>query len=167
MIRQTFGSTGTYAALLKRGATWRRLLRGEIHVRAIGATLARRGLEAAGRRLRRLANPISPGGSVARRVARLRRRAPRSASSTAPAILGSRPCTGISVARPAGPTAPRRTGDDRARCRPQLQLGSGASPARAHLRALLQAVQEAGRPAPGAHRAVETEARATGLASLA
>lgn len=74
VIRQTFGSASTYAALLTQGATWRRLLRGKIRVRAIAGALARRGFEAALRRARRVWRPTGSGGSVARRVAALRRR---------------------------------------------------------------------------------------------
>ncbi|MGT2487344.1 alpha/beta fold hydrolase [Methylobacterium oryzae CBMB20] len=74
VIRQTFGSASTYAALLKRGATWRRLIRGEIRIAAIAAVLARRGIEAATRRIRRALRPGPLGGSPARRVAALRRR---------------------------------------------------------------------------------------------
>jgi alpha-beta hydrolase superfamily lysophospholipase len=74
VIRQTFGSASTYAGLLTQGSTWRRLLRGEIHVRPIAEALARRGFDAALRRVRRAWRPINPGGSVARRVAAIRRR---------------------------------------------------------------------------------------------
>ncbi|KOX58771.1 thioesterase [Streptomyces purpurogeneiscleroticus] len=74
VIRQTFGSASTYAALLKRGATWRRLIRGEIRIGAIAAVLARRGIDAAFRRMRRAIRPGPPGGSPARRIAALRRR---------------------------------------------------------------------------------------------
>jgi pimeloyl-ACP methyl ester carboxylesterase len=74
VIRQTFGSASTYAALLKRGATWRRLIRGEIRILAIAAALARRGIVAAFRRIRRALRPGPPGGSPARRIAALRRR---------------------------------------------------------------------------------------------
>ena len=74
VIRQTFGSVHTYAGLLAQGSTWRRLLTGQIRVGAIGAVLARRGAEAALRRVRRAWRPRVPGGSVARRVAALRRR---------------------------------------------------------------------------------------------
>ena len=74
VIRQTFGSVHTYAGLLAQGSTWRRLLTGQIRVGAIGAALARRGGEAALRRVRRAWRPRVPGGSVARRVAVLRRR---------------------------------------------------------------------------------------------
>ncbi|MCJ2090891.1 alpha/beta fold hydrolase [Methylobacterium sp. E-005] len=74
VIRQTYGSAATYAALLKQGDTWRRLIRGQIRVRAIGSVLARRGLDTALRRIRRAFRPPNPGGSVARRVAAIRRR---------------------------------------------------------------------------------------------
>lgn len=74
VIRQTFGSASTYAGLLTQGSTWRRLVRGEIHVRPIAEALARRGFDAALRRFRRAWRPINPGGSVARRVAAIRRR---------------------------------------------------------------------------------------------
>ncbi len=168
VIRQTFGSTGTYAALLKRGATWRRLLRGEIHVRAIGATLARRVLEAAGRRLRRLANPISPGGSVARRVARARRRGAEIRlvySAGDPGLTALHRHLGRTPGR-----ADRRLGapvtivpdvdHNFSSARAQALLGE-------HLRVLLQAVQEARASRAGTHKAVETEAGATVLASPA
>lgn len=74
VIRQTYGSAATYAGLLKRGDTWRRLIQGQIRVRAIGSTLARRGLDATLRRLRRALRPGPAGGSVARRVAVIRSR---------------------------------------------------------------------------------------------
>ncbi|WCS25439.1 alpha/beta fold hydrolase [Methylobacterium sp. NMS14P] len=74
VIRQTFGSASTYAALLKRGATWRRLMRGEIRIAAIATVLARRGIEAAIRRIRRTLRAGPLGGSPARRIAALRRR---------------------------------------------------------------------------------------------
>jgi alpha-beta hydrolase superfamily lysophospholipase len=74
VIRQTFGSVHTYAGLLAQGSTWRRLLSGKIHVRAIAGALARRGAGAALRRIRRTWRPGVPGGSVARRIASLRRR---------------------------------------------------------------------------------------------
>ena len=74
VIRQTFGSVNTYAGLLKRGSTWRRLLTGKIHVRAIAGVLARRAAEKVLRRLRRAWQPGVPGGSVTRRVAAIRRR---------------------------------------------------------------------------------------------
>ncbi|KAA0124691.1 thioesterase [Methylobacterium sp. P1-11] len=74
VIRQTFGSASTYAALLKRGATWRRLIHGEIRIGAIAAVLAQRGIETAFRRMRRAVRHGPPGGSPARRIAALRRR---------------------------------------------------------------------------------------------
>ncbi|MCJ2072353.1 alpha/beta fold hydrolase [Methylobacterium sp. J-030] len=74
VIRQTYGSAATYAALLAQGDTWRRLIRGQIRVRAIGRVLARRGVDLALRRIRRAFRPGAPGGSVARRVATIRRR---------------------------------------------------------------------------------------------
>ncbi len=74
VIRQTYGSASTYATLLKQGDTWRRLIRGQIRVRAIGGVLARRGVDAALRRIRRAFGPRIPGGSVARRLTALRRR---------------------------------------------------------------------------------------------
>lgn len=74
VIRQTFGSAHTYAALLKQGATWRRLLSGKIAVRAIAGVLARRGAVSALRRVRRVWQPGARAGSVARRIAALRRR---------------------------------------------------------------------------------------------
>ncbi|MCJ2136276.1 alpha/beta hydrolase [Methylobacterium sp. J-026] len=74
VIRQTYGSAATYAALLTQGATWRRLFRGQIRVGAIAGVLARRGFDAALRRVRRAWRVQAPGGSVARRVAAIRRR---------------------------------------------------------------------------------------------
>ena len=74
VIRQTYGSASTYAALLTQGATWRRLIRGQIGVGRIADVLARRGIGAVLRRVRRAWRPLAPGGSVARRVATLRRR---------------------------------------------------------------------------------------------
>ncbi|MWV24036.1 alpha/beta fold hydrolase [Methylobacterium sp. 2A] len=74
VIRQTYGSAATYAALLTQGDTWRRLIRGQIRVWAIGSVLARRGLDAALRRIRRALRPGPAGGSVARRVSAIRQR---------------------------------------------------------------------------------------------
>lgn len=74
VIRSTVGSAATYAAMLGRGATWRRLAKGEIGVGAIAGVLARRGLRQARRRWTDLFRPGPVGGSVARRVAALRRR---------------------------------------------------------------------------------------------
>ncbi|SDO31900.1 hypothetical protein SAMN05216360_11956 [Methylobacterium phyllostachyos] len=74
VIRQTYGSAATYAALLTQGATWRRLIRGQIRVSKIADVLARRGFDALLRRVRRALRAPAPGGSVARRVATLRRR---------------------------------------------------------------------------------------------
>ncbi|KQO71670.1 alpha/beta fold hydrolase [Methylobacterium sp. Leaf89] len=168
VIRQTFGSTGTYAALLKRGATWRRLLRGEIHVRAIGATLAKRGLDAAVRRLRRLVNPISPGGSVARRVARLRRRGAEIRlvySAGDPGLAALHRYLGRAPGR-----ADRHLGAPVAIV-PEVDHNFSSATAQAllghHLRDLLTAVQEARATRTEAHKPVETDSRATVLASLA
>ena len=167
-IRQTFGSTGTYAALLKRGATWRRLLRGEIHVRAIGATLAKRSLAAAVRRLRRLVNPISPGGSVARRVARLRRRGAEIRlvySAGDPGLAALHRHLGRAPGR-----ADRRLGAPVAIV-PEVDHNFSSPAAQAllghHLRDLLRAVQEAQAFRVEARSLVETDSGATILASLA
>ncbi|TXM82163.1 alpha/beta fold hydrolase, partial [Methylobacterium sp. WL116] len=69
VVRRTVGSAATYAALLRRGSTWRRLLKGEVGVRAIGSVLLRRGLCMAERRWKALFRPAPEGGSVARRIA--------------------------------------------------------------------------------------------------
>lgn len=74
VIRRTVGSAATYAAMLRRGTTWRRLLKGEIGVRAIGGVLLRRGLCLADRRWKALFRPGPVGGSVVRRVQAMRRR---------------------------------------------------------------------------------------------
>ncbi len=74
VVRRTVGSAATYAALLRRGSTWARLLRGEIGVRAIGRVLLRRGLCSAQRRWKALFRPGPEGGSVARRIRTMRRR---------------------------------------------------------------------------------------------
>ena len=74
VVRRTVGSAATYAALLRRGSTWRRLLKGEVGVRAIGSVLLRRGLCMAERRWKALFRPAPEGGSVARRIAAMRRR---------------------------------------------------------------------------------------------
>ncbi|WP_375465504.1 alpha/beta fold hydrolase [uncultured Methylobacterium sp.] len=74
VIRGRFGRASTYAALLARGATWRRLLRREIRVAAIGGALARGGLHRIKRRWTGLFRPGPAGGSVARRVDAIRRR---------------------------------------------------------------------------------------------
>ncbi len=62
-----------YAALLRDGAAWRRLFRGETPARAILGALARRGLA----RLRRPAGPAPQAPPIAARVAALRRRGAR------------------------------------------------------------------------------------------
>lgn len=168
VIRQTFGSTGTYAALLKRGATWRRLLRGEIQVRAIGTTLARRGFEGAVRRLRRLVNPISPGGSVARRVARLRRRGAEIRlvySAGDPGLAALHRHLGRSPGR-----ADRRLGAPVAIV-PDVDHNFSSAEAQAmlatHLRDLLRAVQEAAAARAGARIPVDTRSRVSAVAGLA
>ena len=74
VVRRTVGSASTYAALLRNGGTWRRLLKGEIRVRAIGRVLLQRGLRLAGRRWKALFRPAPAGGSVARRIGTMRRR---------------------------------------------------------------------------------------------
>jgi hypothetical protein len=74
VIRQTFGSASTYLAKLKQGGTWRRLLRGDIQVRAIASAITVRAMNAIQRRVRRLLRPRPLGGSVARRIATVRRR---------------------------------------------------------------------------------------------
>lgn len=73
-LRERFGRASTYAGLLRSGATWRRLLRGQVAVRAIGTTLALRALAQVKRRTRRLFREGPVGGSVKRRIAALRRR---------------------------------------------------------------------------------------------
>lgn len=73
VLRQTHGSASDYAALLRHGSTWRRLLGGEVHVRAIAAALARRAGPAL-RRWFRLVRDGLGGASPARRIARLRAR---------------------------------------------------------------------------------------------
>lgn len=74
VIRNVFRSASTYAGLLRRGDAWRRLLRREIRVGAIASALARGGRERLGRTLGRWLRPRPAGGTVARRVADLRRR---------------------------------------------------------------------------------------------
>ncbi|WP_156376218.1 alpha/beta fold hydrolase [Methylobacterium sp. Leaf117] len=147
VIRQVFGSTSTYAALLTRGATWRRLLSGQIRVGAIGATLARRGLATALRRLRRLVKPVSPGGSAARRVARLRRRGATIRliySAGDPGLAALRRHLG----RSPGP-ADRRLGAP-VTIVPDIDHNFSSAEAPAllgrHLREVLRAVQDAPRP---------------------
>lgn len=73
VLRQTHGSASDYAALLRQGSTWRRLLGGEVHVRAVAMALARRAGPALRRRFRRLMRD-GLGMSVPRRIARLRAR---------------------------------------------------------------------------------------------
>lgn len=73
VLRQTHGSASDYAALLKQGSTWRRLLGGEVHVRAIALALARRAGPALRRWFRLIRDGLG-GASVARRIARLRAR---------------------------------------------------------------------------------------------
>ena len=74
LLRRTIGDAATYAAKLRSGKTWRRLLRGEIGVRAIGNVLLRRGLGQVARRWKALFRPGPVGGSVARRIRAMRRR---------------------------------------------------------------------------------------------
>ena len=73
MLRQTHGRVCDYAAMLRHGSTWRRLLGGEVHVRAIALALARRIGPALRRRFRRLVRE-GLGTSVRRRIVRLRAR---------------------------------------------------------------------------------------------
>ncbi|MGU3362123.1 alpha/beta fold hydrolase [Methylobacterium sp. M6A4_1b] len=167
-IRQTVGSTGTYASLLKRSATWRRLLRGEIHVRAISGVLARRALETALRRLRRLRNPISPGGSVARRVARLRQRGAEIRlvySAGDPGLATLRRHLGRSPGR-----ADRRLGTPVAIV-PDVDHNFSSAEAQAmlgiHLRDLLHSVQEARASRAEARTPADAPSRTTAVAGLA
>lgn len=74
ILRETHGSASDYAALLRHGSTWRRLLGGEIHVRAIALAIGRRIGPALRRRFRRLMRDGLGGPSVRRRIARLRAR---------------------------------------------------------------------------------------------
>lgn len=74
IIRQTHGSASDYAALLRHSSTWRRLLGGKIHVRAIASAILRRIGPALRRRFKRLMRNGLGGPSVARRIARLRER---------------------------------------------------------------------------------------------
>ncbi|TXN80399.1 alpha/beta fold hydrolase [Methylobacterium sp. WL8] len=74
VVRQTVGSAATYAALLRHGSTWRRLLTGQVGVRAIGRVLLRRGLRLADRRWKALFRPRPAGGSVLRRIGTMRKR---------------------------------------------------------------------------------------------
>ncbi|MGT2479782.1 alpha/beta fold hydrolase [Methylobacterium oryzae CBMB20] len=131
VIRQTFGSASTYAALLKRGATWRRLIRGEIRIAAIAAVLARRGIEAA-------TSPDPPGSSP-RAARRLTRPAGRRAASPGrrdpPALqrrrsrARGRPSPSRTLARDSGP-APRRARDGGAGRGPQFRIPRGPGPRR-------------------------------------
>lgn len=77
MIRDSFRNGLSYTARARQGRFWRRILRGEIRPGAVARAVWRDGLE----RLRRLTVRIpwlAPGGeTVARQVARLRRRGAR------------------------------------------------------------------------------------------
>ncbi len=77
VIRNVIRSGSTYLGLLRQGTAWRRLLRGEIHVRKIAFALARAARARLGARLARLLRPSPPGGTVAQRVAKLRQRGAR------------------------------------------------------------------------------------------
>ena len=102
VIRQTFGSVNTYAGLLAQGSTWRRLLTGRIHVRAIAGALAggppkRRSGACVGRGGPASRVGPSPGASLRSGAA-----AAISACSTARAIPGWSRCAAISGVPRAG-----------------------------------------------------------------
>lgn len=74
VIRNVFRNASTYAGLLKQGAAWRRLARGEIRVGAIARAITRAAIGRVGKRLAILLRPRPAGGTVAQRIAALRRR---------------------------------------------------------------------------------------------
>lgn len=74
VIRNVFRNASTYAGLLKQGAAWRRLARGEIRVGAIARAIARAAIGRVGKRLAILLRPRPAGRTVAQRIAALRRR---------------------------------------------------------------------------------------------
>lgn len=73
-LHRTIGDASTYAALLARGTTWRRLITGQINVRTIGRVLASRAFQSIRRRWKDLFRAKPLGGSVPRRIAAMRRR---------------------------------------------------------------------------------------------
>lgn len=77
VIRHGFRSAATYASMLKQGSVWRRLLRGEIRVAAIAAALARAGRRTVRRHLANVFRAGRTGGTVAQRIAEVRRRGDR------------------------------------------------------------------------------------------
>ncbi|GJE18296.1 alpha/beta hydrolase [Methylobacterium marchantiae] len=74
VIRNVFRNASTYAGLLRQGTAWRRLARGEIRVGAIARALGKAGFARVAKRVAPLFRPRPAGGSVAQRVADLRRR---------------------------------------------------------------------------------------------
>ncbi|WP_027171894.1 alpha/beta fold hydrolase [Methylobacterium sp. 10] len=74
VIRNVFRNASTYAGLLKQGAAWRRLARGEIRVGAIARAITQAAIGRAINRLAVVFRPRPAGGTVAQRVAALRRR---------------------------------------------------------------------------------------------
>ncbi|WP_019905760.1 alpha/beta hydrolase family protein [Methylobacterium sp. 77] len=74
VIRNVFRNASTYADLLRRGAVWGRLVRGEIRVGAIARALAKAGFARVAKRITPLFRARPPGGTVAQRIADLRRR---------------------------------------------------------------------------------------------
>ena len=76
VLRNRNRSVAPYAAMIKRGATWRRLMRGEIHVASIARALARTAT-ARVRQRATLASRSLLGRSVAGQIAGIRRRGGR------------------------------------------------------------------------------------------
>ncbi|MCJ2130126.1 alpha/beta fold hydrolase [Methylobacterium sp. E-045] len=74
VIRNVFRNASTYAGLLKQGAAWRRLARGEIRIGAIARAISRAAIGRVTRRLAFLLRPRPAGGTVAQRIAALLRR---------------------------------------------------------------------------------------------
>jgi hypothetical protein len=118
--------------------------------------------------LRRLVNPISPGGSVARRVARLRQRGAEIRlvySAGDPGLAALHRHLGRSPGR-----ADRRLGAPVAIV-PDVDHNFSSAEAQAmlatHLRDLLRAVQEAAAARAGARTPIDTRSRLSAVAGLA
>lgn len=76
-LRKPFRSAATYAALIRRGCVWRRILRNEVRVAAILNALTRTVLSRLGGKVADLIRPGRTGGTVAARLRALRRRGAR------------------------------------------------------------------------------------------
>ncbi len=152
ILRQTHGSASDYAALLRHGSTWRRLLRGEINTPAIALAIVRRIGPNLRRGIQRLVRDGLGGPSVRRRIARVQARGATIRllySEGDPGLAALRRHVGRSperVARVLGAPVETVRGTDHNLSTPDAQVRLAAQ-----LRALVRAV--ASRPCPHRGRA--------------